>query len=170
MADLSLVADFVRSNPTPFDRALRRYLFALDRLNNDPENSDDVTNHLSDALWQAEMAVMQAPAANLDELRTKADILWCDLDSIPVPANVQLFFADLIRLTGGGVSRAFDPASWLQHFERIGGGWVLREDKVWLVWPEGEERFDNPLAELKMRGGRPAVEALIFARHEAREA
>jgi hypothetical protein len=170
MADLTVVADSVRSNTTPFDNALRRYLFALDRLRSDPEKSDDVTNHLSDAYWQAEMAAMQEPAANLDELRAKADILWCDLDSIPLKACVQHFFADLIRLTGGGVSRAFDPASWLQHFERIGGGWVVRDDKVLLIWPEGEERFDNPVAELKMRAGRSAVDALILARHEGREA
>lgn len=170
MADSQQQESFACAPRSPFDRALQRYLFAMKELRSDPENSDDVTNHLSDALWQAERAVMQAPAANLDELRVKADVLWCDLDSIPLDDAVQHFFADLIRLTGSGVSRTFDPEAWLHHFERIGGGWVVRDDKVWLVWPEGEERFENPLAELKMRAGRPAVEALILARHEAQGA
>ena len=170
MADLSLVADSVRSNPTPFDRALSRYLYALDRLRTEPDYSDEANGMLNDAVCHAEWAVMQVPAANLYELRAKADVVWDALDSVPSDASVQSFFADLIRLTGGGASLLFDPAYWLDRFEKSGGGWLVRDGKAWLMWPEGEDRLDYCLAELKMRGGKPAVEALILARHEAQEA
>jgi len=173
MADLSLVADSVRSNPTRptrFDQAVARYRFALDRLRTEPHNCDEVSDMLTDALCHAERAVMQVAAADLAELRTKADIVWDALDSVPSDASVQSFFADLIRLTGGGASRLFDPAYWLQRFERLGGGWVVRDGKVFLLWLHDRDMLSDWLAELDVRGGRPAVEALILARHDVQEA
>jgi hypothetical protein len=32
---------------------------------------------------------------------------------------------------------AFDPADWLAAFERVGGGWVLRDDLALAIYPEG---------------------------------
>lgn len=173
MADLTVVADSVRSNPaspTRFDRALSRYIYALVRQRTEPDDSDEANDLLADALWQAERVVMQIPAANFNELRAKADIVWDALDSVPSDASVRSFFADLIRLTGGGASFSFDPAYWLQRFERLGGGWAVAGGKVHLFWMHEKDMLSDWLAELEVRGGRPAVEALILARHEAQEA
>lgn len=164
MADLSLVADSVRDNPTPFERALQRYLFALDRLNSTDDNSDENSDMLTDAVTQAENGVMAEQAADLDQLRVKADILWSDVDSLPPDRHVTAFFADLVRLTGGGASRLFDPARWLARFERKGGGWLVQEDRTWLMWPD-LDRMEGLAQELEMRGGKQAVLDLIRARH-----
>lgn len=169
MADLSLVADSVRSNPSPFERALQRYLYALDQVHVDPDNSDHRADYQIDALVQAENGVMAEPAADFDELRVKADILWNEVDSLPPERHVTAFFADFVRLTGGGASRVFDPARWLARFERKGGGWLVQDDRTWLMWPD-VERMDGLAQELEMRGGKQAVLDLIRARHNGEEA
>ncbi|WP_298190977.1 hypothetical protein [Novosphingobium sp.] len=173
MADLTVKADSVRSNParpTRFEQAVQRYHYALNKLRTEPDDSDEANDLLADALCHAERGVMREPVANIEELRTKADIVFDALDSIPSDASVRSLFADLIRLTGGGPSRLFDPAYWLQRFERLGGGWVVRDDKVFLFWTHDKDMMSDWLVELEVRGGRPAVEALILARNEAREA
>lgn len=169
MADLSLVADSVRDNPTPFDRALSRYLFALERVHTEPDQSNEANDYVTDALVQAENAVMFEPANDFDQLRAKADILFCDLDSTPPTRHVLAFFADLVRLTGDKPSACFNAERWLARFARCGGGWVVQDGKPWLMWPE-DERAEECLAELKARGGKGVVMDLIRARHEAQEA
>lgn len=154
---------------TNFDKAIARYLFAFDRLHNEPDDSDEMSGLLTDALCRAEDAVMFEPANNIAELRAKADIIWCDIDSLPKDRHVLAFFDDLIRLTGNAVSPVFDPERWLKRFERCGGGYVVQDGKAWLMWPESD-RIEDCLAELKMRGGKPAVIDLIHARHAAKEA
>lgn len=152
-----------------FDRALNRYLFALDRLHSTDDNSDENTDMLTDAMFQAEAGVMREPAADLDQLRIKADILWGEVDSLPPDRHVIAFFADLVRLTGGGASRVFNPARWLARFERRGGGWAVQDDRTFLMWPD-LERTKELTQELDMRGGKPAVLDLIRARHNGPEA
>lgn len=169
MADLSLVADSVRDNLSNFDRALSRYLFALDQMHNTGDDSDQMSDYLTDALVQAENAVMREPAADLDQLRVKADILWDEVDSLPPDRHILAFFADLIRLTGNTPSRVFDPARWLARFERCGGGWLVQEDRTFLMWPD-LDRVEGLTQELDMRGGKQAVLDLIRTRHEAQEA
>lgn len=169
MADFQQQATIVRENPTDFDRALERYLFALDRLHNTADESDEMSDYLSDALTQAENALMREPAANLDQLRVKADILFCDVDSLAPDRYVLAFFADLVRMTGGGASRMFDPTRWLARLERCGGGWVVQPDRTWLMWPD-PELAEGLVQELAMRGGKQAVLDLIRTRHEAQEA
>lgn len=169
MADLSLVADSVRDNPTPFDRALERYRFAMAQAHQS-HIGQDMDDLLTDAIIGAENAVMAEPANTVEELRAKLDIIFLDIDSTPPDRHVFAIFADLIRLTGNTPSRLFDPARWLAWFERCGGGWVVRDDKAWLMWPEEEGVFESCFAELKMRGGKQAVMDLIRARHEAQEA
>ncbi|MFY7819756.1 hypothetical protein [Novosphingobium sp. B1] len=169
MADLSLVADSVRDNPSCFERAMQRYLYAFNRLHTEADDSDEMSGLLTDALCQAEDAVMFEPASNIAELRAKADIIWCDVDSLPKDRHVLAFFDDLIRLTGNAVSPVFDAGRWLARFERCGGGWVVQDGKAWLMWPEND-RIEDCLAELKMRGGKPAVIELIHASHAAKGA
>lgn len=169
MADFQHQANFARENPTRFESAFARYLFALDRLRTETDDSDEMTGHLTDALVTAENAVMQEPATSLDELRAKADIVFMDANSIAPDRHVWAFFADLIRLTGNTPSRVFDPARWLEWYERLGGGWIVHDGKVRLMWPE-DERLDDCLAELKMRGGKGAVMDLIRARPRAKAA
>lgn len=154
---------------TKLERALNRYRFALDVLHDGSDDSDAMTNLISDGLITAENAVMSAPATNFDDLRVKADVLFADHNSVPRDDHVKSFFADLIRMTGNGPSRVFDPARWLARFERIGGGWVVQEDRTWLMWPE-DDRMDDCLQELELRGGKPAVLDLIRARHNGQEA
>lgn len=169
MADFQQQASAACNNPTNFERALQRYMFALDRLHGTDDDSDEMSDNLTDALTQAENAVMREPAADLDQLRVKADILWCDVDSLPPDRHVLAFFADLVRMTGGGASRVFDPARWLARFERCGGGWVVQEDRTFLMWPD-LDRVEGLVNDLEMRGGKPAVLDLIRTRHEGQEA
>lgn len=169
MADFQQQATIARETPHKFDRALQRYLFAQDRLHDTDDDSDEMSDHLTDALVSAENAVMREPAENFDQLRVKADILWSDADSLPPDRHVLAFFADFARLTGGGVSRVFDPARWLSQFERCGGGWVVQPDRTWLMWPD-LDRVEGLINELDMRGGKQAVLDLIRTRHEAQEA
>lgn len=172
MATLPVEADSVRSNParpTDFERAVAHYRFALDRLRNEPDKSDDASDLLSDALTSAEDRLVRVPAANLEELRVKADVVWFDSASIPSADHLRHFFADLIRMTGGAPSIGFDPARWLARFERCGGMWAVRDGEALLLIPEGADLADV-LLDLDMRGGRGAVLDLIRARHEAREA
>lgn len=154
---------------TKFDKAVARYLYALDRMNTCSDHSDQMTNFLHDALCRAEDAVMFEPAGDIAELRTKADIIWGDLGTLPRDRHILAFFDDLIRLTGDAVSPIFDAGRWLARFERCGGSWVTRDGKTWLMWPEND-LIDNCLAELKVLGGKPAVIELINAREHALEA
>ncbi len=154
---------------TDFDRAVSRYQFALDRLHNDYDLSDENSNFLTDALVTAEDAVMREPAQDFDQLRIKADIVWSDPNSLPPDRHVSAFFADLVRLTGAKPSRMFDPVRWLARFERRGGGWIVRDDTIFLMWPDPAD-IQDMLMELEMRGGRPAVLDLIRTRYEAQEA
>lgn len=145
---------------TKFDRAFHAYLFALDRLLNDPDESDEANDYATAALHAAENNLMAEPASNLDELRVKADVLFFDLDSVPVQSHVEAFFADLVRLTGGYRSLAFNTAEWLELFQRRGGYWSVRDGEVYL-FSDGSECAQKALAELDMRGARRAVSDLI---------
>lgn len=169
MADFQQQVSVACDNPTNFDRAVHRYLFALDQLHNSGDDSNESNDHLTDAMVQAENAVMREPAANLDQLRVKADILWCDVDSLPPDRHVMVFFEDLIRLTGNIPSCVFDPARWLARFERCGGGWVVQPDRIYMMWPD-LDRMEGLAQELRMRGGKQAVLNLIRARHDGQEA
>ncbi len=169
MADLSLVADSARDNPTNFDRALERYRFAMAQAQAS-HITQDMDDLLTDAIIGAENAVMTEPANTVEDLRAKLDIIFLDIDSTPPERHVFSLFADLIRLTGNTPSRLFDPARWLAWFERCGGGWVVRDGRAWLMWPEEEGVFESCFADLKIRAGKPAVHAFILARHEAQEA
>ena len=163
MADFQQQATCAREKPSRFDSAVARYLYALDRLHSEPDDSDEMSGLLTDALACAEDGVMFEPASSFEDLRVKADIIWCDIASLPKDTHVLLFFQDLLRLTGNAVSPVFDPARWLARFERCGGGWVVQDGKAWLMWPE-DDRINDCLAELKIRGGKPAVMDLIRAR------
>lgn len=169
MADFQQQENCACEMPSPFERAVQRYVFALERLHTEPDQSDAASNFVTDALVQAENAVMFEPANDFDQLRAKADILFCDLDSNPPVRHVLAFFADLVRLTGDKPSACFNPERWLARFERCGGGWVVQDGKPWLMWNE-DERIEDCLAELKARGGKAAVMDIIRARHEAKEA
>jgi hypothetical protein len=165
MADFQQRESFARSTPTKFDGALQRYLFALDRLLSTDDKSDENSDMLTDAMTQAENGLMAEPAADLHQLRIKADILWSDVDSLPPAEHILAFFCDLVRLTGGGASRVFDPARWLARFEHHGGGWVVQDGRTVLMWPD-LDRVRGLTQELEMRGGKQAVLDLIRARHE----
>jgi hypothetical protein len=154
---------------TPFEEAMSRHLFALERLHTEPDDSDEMSGLLTDALCRAEDALMFVPASNLSELRAKCDVIFCDLDSTPKSEHVLALFDDLVRMTGNTTSHVFDPARWLARFERCGGGWVVQDGKAWLMWPEND-RINDCLAELKMRGGKPAVMDLIRTCHDVKEA
>lgn len=169
MADFQQRESFARDSASHFEQAVSRYLFSLGQLHATTDDSDEMSDHLTDALVQAEDAVMREPAETLDQLRIKADILWSDVDSLPPDRHILAFFADLIRLTGNAPSRVFDPARWLARFERNGGGWVVQDDRVWLMWPD-LERVEGLTQELEMRGGKVAVLDLIRARHEKKAA
>lgn len=169
MADFQQQANCVCDKPSRFDQAVARYLYAYERLHTEADDSDEMSGLLTDALCRAEDAVMDEPATSLDQLRMKLDIVFCDIDSLPKDRHVLALFDDMVRLTGNTSSPVFDPARWLARFERCGGGWVVQDGKAWLMWPENE-RINDCLAELKMRGGKPAVIELIRARHEAKEA
>lgn len=157
------------STTSPFETALARYMFAFDRLQTETDDSDEMSGLLTDALCQAEDCVMSEPASSFAELRAKADIIWCDVDSLPKERHVLALFEDLIRLTGNAVSPIFDAARWLTRFKRCGGGWVVKDEKAWLMWPEND-LIKDCLAELKMRGGKAAVLELIRAGYEEKEA
>lgn len=154
---------------TPFESALQRYLFALERVYSEPDESNEASHYVTDALCTAENAVMAVPAADMNQLRVKADILWADPDSLPPDRHVMALFADLIRLTGNTPSRVFNPVRWLERFERTGGGWVVQDDRIFLMWPD-LDRVHGLTQELEMRGGKQAVLDLIRAHHEGREA
>lgn len=154
---------------TNFDKAIARYNYAMERLHAEDDDSDEMSNMLTDALVTAEAAIMGEPAQTFDQLRVKADILWTDPDSLPPDRHVMAFFADLIRLTGNTPSRVFNPARWLERFERTGGGWVVQDDRTFLMWPD-LDRLSGLTQELEMRGGKQAVIDLIRTRHAAKEA
>ncbi len=69
--------------------------------------------------------------------------------------------------TGGAT---FDPATWLQHFERNGGYWIVTEGGVTLGWyldgdETGELQARQLFSELKQDPGKnAAVKAHIVAR------
>lgn len=149
-----------KAAPTAFDRAMARYLFALERSHSEPDHSDAVGTYTCDAIVAAENAVMAEEAHTFEELRAKFDILFCDLESTPPTRHVLAVFADLVRLTGGKPSSVFNAERWLKQFERCGGAWAVRDGKPWIMWPE-DGRCDDLLAELKARGGKPAVMDLI---------
>lgn len=154
---------------TPFEEAMSRYLFALERLHTEADQSDEMSGLLTDALSRAEDAVMSKPAQGIADLRAKADILFCDADSLPKDQHILAFFTDLIRLTGDTPSRVFDPERWLAWFQRCGGNWTVQNGKAWLMWPETDSIKDC-MTELAMRGGKAAVMDLIRTRHDTKEA
>ncbi|KHS43404.1 hypothetical protein NJ75_03713 [Novosphingobium subterraneum] len=157
---MSDLAPETNAQPSAFERALARYLFALERMHTEPDESNEANDYITDALVQAENAVMFEPANDFDQLRVKADILFCDLDSTPPTRHVLAFFADLVRLTGDKPSPSFNAERWLSRFVRCGGEWVVKAGTPWIMWPE-DGRCDDLLAELKARGGKPAVMNLI---------
>lgn len=121
--------DLVR-RPDKFEQAVQRYIYALDRLHDEPDTSDEMSALLTDALITAADAVMAVPAETFEHLRIKADIVWEDLDGCPIERHVQAFFGDLVRLTGGKTSRFFDAARWLERFELAGGGYVANRSRA----------------------------------------
>lgn len=146
---------------TCFDRALTAYLYALDRLNNEPDESDEACDYAAFAMRAAQDRLMAVPATNLDQLRAKADAMFFDLNSVVERDHIVSFMSDLVELTGGRQSMTFDPMAWLDLFERRGGSWKFCEGELLFFVPETDLARES-MAELEMRGGRAAVESLII--------
>lgn len=146
---------------TCFDRALSSYLYALDRLNNEPDESDEACDYAAFALRAAEDRLMAVPAKNLNQLRVKADVLFSDLSSVLERDHIVSFMSDLVELTGGRQSITFDPMAWLDLFQRRGGTWKFCDGEVLFFVPE-TNLARGSMAELEMRGGRAAVESLLI--------
>lgn len=157
---MSTLAYMTEERRSDFESAITRYLFALERSETEPDHSTAADVYTCDALVAAENAIMELPAHDFDQLRAKFDILFSDIDSVPPTRHVLAVFADLVRLTGNKPSRCFNAERWLSRFERCGGEWVVKAGKPWIMWPE-DGRCDDLLAELKARGGKPAVMELI---------
>lgn len=167
IAAVALAPDEGQRLPSRFDRALARYLYALDRLRATTDDSDENCDMLTDALTTAERDLMAEPAADIRELRAKADILWDCPSSTPPEELFWQFFKDLRRLTDDAPSITFHPAGWLERFERRGGGWIVRGGEAFILWPVPED-VRELLDELETRGDRAAVLDLIRAREAER--
>jgi len=148
-----------------FDRALVAYLYALDRLNSETDESNEASDYAAFALRAAQDRLMAVPATNLDQLRAKADAMFFDLSSVVERDHIVSFMSDLVELTGGLQSITFDPTAWLDLFTRRGGSWKFCGGELLFFVPETDLARES-MAELEMRGGRAAVESLIIGQIE----
>ena len=158
------------AKPGLFQERLEAFLYARDRLEREPDGLRELeSNHLADAYLYAENLVLGAPAADLADLRAKAEILWGDPAVDPDRSHVSAFLADLVRLTNHTPSRVFAADLWLARFEREGGMWVVRGDEVLILGPIGGGA-DVLIDLLTAMDGAEAVKALIRRRHDAGQA
>jgi hypothetical protein len=157
------------AHQSDFAAKLCEYLIARGKLDNTPVDVSQADETVASAAYMhTEEALIETPANNLDDLRTKFDVIWLDSMTVPNPATVLAVFADFRRLTGGGMSRVFRPNKWLEYFERKGGMYCVRGDEVFLLTPNGAN-LDDAMFELEAAGGRVAVFDLIRERVSAEE-
>lgn len=135
-----------------------------DQEPNPPADEEDA---VADAYSNALVAAMLCPVESVDELRDKLElILGCDFNVRPEEVRAVLL-ADLRRLTGNRPSRTFSAKEWLQHFEHVGGGWVVQDGKpVLIVCDAGHAT--KALAQLDDSGCHGVVLALIAQKDAAK--
>lgn len=127
------------------------------------DEEDAVADAYSDALRGA----MLCPVETVDELRDKLElIIGCDFN-VQTDEVRAVLLADLRRLTGNRPSRTFSAKEWLQHFEYVGGGWVVQDGKPLLIVCEAGHAT-KALAQLDDSGCHDAVMALIVQKDAAK--
>ena len=132
-----------------------------DQEPNPPVDEEDA---VADAYSDALRGAMLCPVETVDELRDKLElIIGCDFN-VQTEEVRAVLLADLRRLTGNRPSRTFSAKEWLQHFEYVGGGWVVQDGRPVLIVCEAGHAT-KALAQLDESGCRDAVLALIRDRH-----
>lgn len=117
--------------PDPFTAALTAWKQQRDKLNNLPAGtSNEEEQHQLDLLTAAEGQLLECSITNISQLRTIAEVVWQDADSIPTSDMVARFFAALRNLDGGNRSLTFSAEEELANFKERGGGWIEREGEV----------------------------------------
>lgn len=146
-----------------FDEVLADYNQHREWLDNLPVQSDaDIETRFMDALGAAEQRLLRTPVGNVSDLRAMAEIIWQDRDGLPSSKMLSAFFDNLRRLDGNAPSRTFNPAPWLDWFERHGGGWIERDGEIVLLVPHGErDLITDAMWQLETRGALEQVKALI---------
>ncbi len=154
-----------------FAAALDAYIFARDALNNQPTTNSIVQDDLHSAAYDGALdRLLTARAADVSDLRAKMEALWEDPQAIPLPRHMQAVMQDLLALTGAEPSRTFNPDTWLQAFERFGGGWIERHGELVLMVPHDpkdtstRDAIADLMFTLEACHGRPAVIDAIRAK------
>lgn len=154
-----------------FAAALAAHNFARDALNNQPPSTgEDENDLLADAYATALDRLLKTNAADVSDLRAKMEVLFEDTHSIPRADHVQSIMQDLLALTDAEPSRTFNPDTWLQSFERMGGGWIERNGELVLLVPHGstdgytQDAINDLMFTLEACHGRFAVIAAIRAK------
>lgn len=146
-----------------FEHRLEVYKFSRDALESLPDLPDPELTAACNAFCAAEDDVVRTKAETLDQLVTKAEIMWQDAHAEPDRPDILAFCAELRRLAGCGPSRIFNPTRWLDRFQKAGGGWIDRGGEIVLLVAE-DDGHDDLLHELEVCAGRNAVLELIRER------
>lgn len=146
-----------------FNRALAAYRATLDAFNFSPDDTPVEHERMLEAAWvAADKMVIATPAANLSDLRAKAELMFQEVHSTPPREFLLSFMQDLARLTNYEPSRTFCAKTWVRWFERCGGMWHIDGDRVTLLNTEAET-FRDHMFTLTACNGREQVEAHILA-------
>lgn len=154
-----------------FAAALDAFVFARDALNNQPANSAaEAEDFHSEAYHGTFDRLMKTKAADVSDLRAKLEALWEDPQATPRTEHMLAIMQDMLALTDAEPSRTFNPAIWLQSFERFGGGWIERNGELVLLVPHGstdgytQDAINDLMFTLEACHGRFAVIAAIRAK------
>lgn len=160
MAKTPIQAESVCEHTDAFERALTAYLAARNRLDELDGESDVEMDQAVEVFSLADAALIRQPARSLEQLRTKAEVIWADPSSLASREHLQSFFSDLIELTERSPSRTFQPERWVARFLRLGGSWTVFNDQL-----SSHTNFSSPMRdciwELHTRGGHEAALALL---------